>query len=62
MATEGMDAIVAEMYDLTPEQVQFYHRLQGLVAEALEQFDQGYAVDVESEMAALAKTVYPRTA
>lgn len=53
------DEILAEMYDLSPEQVQFYNRLHELVEEALDQFEDGYAVDVEAQMAEIAKEVYP---
>ena len=43
------------MYRLTPPQVRTYNRLYELVDEALEQFDQGYAVNVESQMAEIAR-------
>ena len=51
----AQDAIVAEMYDLTPAQVAVYNRLHVLVEDALEQFDQGFAVNVEDQMAELAR-------
>jgi hypothetical protein len=40
---------------LTPDQQRFYERLEVLVDQALAQYEQGYAVNVESEMTALAR-------
>jgi hypothetical protein len=51
--------ILHEMYGLTPAQVVVYNQLHGLVDEALEQFEQGYAVDVEAELAELARKFAP---
>lgn len=50
---------LADLYGLTPEQVAVYERLHVLVEVALEQFDQGFAVNVEQEMADLAKELCP---
>lgn len=47
--------ILAEMYGLDAAQARIYNKLEGLVDEALEQFDKGYAVDVERQMAGLAR-------
>jgi hypothetical protein len=56
---QGFHDILADMYGLTPEQCEWYDRFHALVHEALEQFDQGYAVNVEQQMADLAKEVCP---
>ncbi|MEV8372978.1 hypothetical protein AB0P21_09590 [Kribbella sp. NPDC056861] len=52
---ERSNRILAAMYRLTPPQVQTYHRLCELVDEALDQFEQGYAVNVEPQMAQIAR-------
>jgi hypothetical protein len=51
--------ILKEMYGLTAEQCDLWQRLHGLVHEALEQYDKGYAVDVEQQMADIAKELRP---
>jgi hypothetical protein len=54
-----MAAIVADMYDLTPEQCRVWIDLRLLVSAALDQYADGYAVDVEQHMADLAKALAP---
>lgn len=49
------DSILREMYRLDERQLKVYHQLHDLVDQALTQFEQGYAVDVEAEMADLAR-------
>ena len=58
MSTD-LASIVAEMYSLNPEQVQVYMLLNDLVHAALEQYDAGFAVDVEQRMADIAKQIAP---
>lgn len=50
---------VENMYDLTPEQLVVYGKLYDLVEFALIQFDAGLAVNVEPQMAAMAKDLVP---
>lgn len=45
--------------ELTPAQDALYQRFEALVDQALAQFDQGYAVNVESEMSTLARMMCP---
>jgi len=47
--------VVRDMYGLTPAQLVTWERLHALVIEALDQYDQGIAVNVEQQMADLAK-------
>lgn len=53
------EQILAELYGLTPAQVHMYDALSKIVDEALEQFDKGYAVCVEEQMADMAKELTP---
>lgn len=53
------ERILHELYGLTPAQVHLYDRISTVVDEALEQFDMGYAVCVEEQMADLAKELAP---
>lgn len=54
-----MAAIVADMYGLTPEQCRVWIELRALVNQALDQYADGYAVDVEQHMADLARRLVP---
>jgi hypothetical protein len=56
---EGWNHILHDMYGLTPAQVEVWAQLHNLVEQALIQFEQGYAVDVEAEMAELARKFAP---
>lgn len=49
--------IVKKMYKLTDKQVVWYGRLEKLVEEALNQSEAGYAVNVEKQIAKLAKKI-----
>jgi hypothetical protein len=51
--------VLLDLYGLTPEQSVVWLRLGDLIDEALEQFEKGYAVDVERHMADIAKQVCP---
>ena len=44
---------------LTPEQQLFYDRLEVLVDQALAQYEQGYRVNVGTEMATIARMMCP---
>lgn len=48
-------ALLRELYGLTPAESLVYERLERLVDHALKQSDLGYAVNVEPEMAAIAR-------
>jgi hypothetical protein len=54
--------ILLEMYGLNAEQVVLWNRLAALVDEALEQYEKGYAVDVEQRMADIVKELLPSQA
>lgn len=51
--------ILLEMYGLNTEQAVLWNRVAALVDEALEQYEQGYAVDVEQHMADIVKELWP---
>lgn len=44
---------------MSPDQTRLYERLEALVDQALAQYEQGYAVDVEQEMEAIARSCQP---
>ena len=55
MSTSNYTGDPGARNDLTPDQQRFYDRLEDLVDQALAQYDQGFAVNVEAEMTALAR-------
>jgi hypothetical protein len=49
------DPILADMYGLNERQAALWNDIHELIDKALEQFDNGYAADVEAETTELVK-------